>query len=259
MMPRGGKGTGVIVGHFEVFMLEVTIQEDYMQKVDSLRGDPDPVRFHLFRHAESVANVSGTIGDPDTLLTLNGEGQVRALAAYIEQHPLAVDGVYCSTMLRARLTLDGLLPALGSDSGAVRYDKRLREIDRGDWNGVQRSTVYTLAEFARMDALGLEHCAPGGESLREVGHRMRDWLLDTLEEAKQRRWTSVMAVSHGLAIRYLWRELCDQDHRNLHTWRSVVDNTSVTTIAYHPPTKRFGQGTWALERFNATPHLPMNW
>lgn len=260
MMSRGGKGAGVIVGHFEVFMLEVVLQEDSMNDSNIPLERPRPLRVHLIRHAESVANTDGTIGDPDTLLTPNGESQVRALAAYIERYPLVVDSIHCSTMLRARLTLDGLLSALGTvEVPIVHYDDRLREIDRGDWSGVLRSAVYTPEELAKMSELGLDHRAPNGESLREVGYRMRCWLLDTLVEAKKKGWTSVMVVSHGLAIRYLLRDLFDYDPQNQSTWRAEMGNTSVTTVAYHPPRKDFGQGVWVLERFNATPHLPMNW
>lgn len=260
MMPRGGKGAHAISGHFVVFAVGVTIQEDSMNDGRASLETPRPLRVHLIRHAESVANTDGTIGDPDTLLTPNGEAQVQALAAYIERYPLAVDSIHCSTMLRARLTLDGLLPVLGTvEVPIVHYDDRLREIDRGDWSGVLRSSVYTPAELAKMSELGLDHRAPNGESLREVGHRMRGWLLDTLEEAKRGRWTSVLAVSHGLAIRYLLRDLFDYDPQNQSTWRAEMGNTSVTTVVYHPPRKDFGQGVWVLERFNATPHLPMNW
>jgi phosphohistidine phosphatase len=66
---------------------------------------------HLLRHAKS------DWGDPDLAdeqRPLNGRGKrdARALARYLERHPIDVEKVFCSPALRARRTLEAISASL---------------------------------------------------------------------------------------------------------------------------------------------------
>jgi len=66
---------------------------------------------HLLRHAKS------DWGDPDLSdeqRPLNGRGKrdAKALARYLERHPIVVEMVFCSPALRARRTLEAISSAL---------------------------------------------------------------------------------------------------------------------------------------------------
>jgi phosphohistidine phosphatase len=79
-------------------------------------------RLHLLRHAKSSWD-DPALPDHDRLLSRRGEEAGGKLAAWIAEHGPAPQLVLCSTALRARRTLELVLPSL--DEPVVAYEEGL--------------------------------------------------------------------------------------------------------------------------------------
>lgn len=224
-----------------------------MEDKPMVHGFDHKMRIHFIRHAHSTSNAHGNIiGGVNADLAPRGIEEIGMLNRYLERHPLPFDTVYCSTMLRARRTLEELRPGLGiTDPSIERYDDRLREIARGDWDGRPRDEVYDGYEARKMALLDFDHGAPNGESMSCVRRRMRLWLYDATLEGKRRGWTSIAAVTHGIALKSLLQALFRLDEKT--AWQTHIWNTSITTV------ECLGNDQWKLIRLNAVPHLPPAW
>ncbi len=215
-------------------------------------GFDHEVKVHLIRHAESTSNAHGNIiGGVGAELTDKGHGQVAVLNAFLLAHPLGVQKAYCSSLVRAKLTCMGLAKGLEVDPATVTYDARLREIDRGDWEMQPRDVIYNDERLLELSHLDMDHRAPNGECMHDVGTRMRNWLYDAMRQAKQDNHKAIAAVTHGIAIKCLLHRLFEI--RSSATWEIVVHNTSITTVHLRPG------HDWSLVRINAVPHLPPKW
>lgn len=78
---------------------------------------------HLLRHAKSSWSES-ELADHDRPLDPRGEKEARALAKALRAERWSVDLVLCSTALRARQTLDPLIPVLG-EQVPIRFETQL--------------------------------------------------------------------------------------------------------------------------------------
>jgi probable phosphoglycerate mutase len=113
------------------------------------------------------------------------------------QMPRQVDGFawVTSPLKRARETA----ALLGH--GEARIDQRLIEMSFGEWEG--KRLVEISAELgpamAALEDRGLDFCAPGGESPREVQQRLAPFLLETGQGGVDR-----LAVAHKAVIRALY-------------------------------------------------------
>ena len=70
-------------------------------------------RLHVVRHAKSSWD-DPTLADHDRPLARRGVSAARRLRAWLQESDVRPDLVVCSSALRARATLDLVLPALGS-------------------------------------------------------------------------------------------------------------------------------------------------
>lgn len=212
---------------------------------------------HLVRHAESTANIATIIGGVDATLTDRGMKQAEHLGAYWKR-ALQVDAIYTSHYHRAARTASIVVDAIDYQ-GEVVLDSRLIEIVRGEWDGREISEVITADVRAEMGRLGLDYRTPGGESLREVGKRMHEWLLDARERhakaiVQPDEWhphavttvtASIAAFTHGHAIRGLLLRLFNFD---IDVRAIRLDNTSITTL-------RWNGKMWGIDCLNTLPHL----
>jgi broad specificity phosphatase PhoE len=207
-----------------------------------------PSTIYLVRHAESDANADGNIiGGVDAKLTKLGEEQANALMIHLIRHPIPGSLMaFASDMPRAIMTAQAIANGLGIHPEQIIQDPRLREIARGDWDGLPRDVTYHAAVWDEMDALDMDHRAPNGESMSDVAARMRLWLFDLNRFIEQDDVTTFVAITHGMAIKSLLQRIF-----GLHpsyAWLVRIDNTSITKI-------RCSQHGWHLEYLNATPHL----
>jgi probable phosphoglycerate mutase len=160
---------------------------------------PERREVWLIRHAESSWNALGRWqGHADPGLSARGREQARALARALAG--AGIGAIATSDLRRARETAVLLGESLGIEPSA---DPRLRERDLGVWSGLTTPEIAGRwpEEFARVRARDVELRPGGGESIRDVVARARDFFE---ELATQRDGAERMAiVTHGGLIRAL--------------------------------------------------------
>lgn len=153
-------------------------------------------RFCLVRHGQTAWNLEGRYqGQSDIPLNAAGLEQARELARTLQN--VRFDAVYSSDLVRALETANTIIAL--QDHLQVHVDPRLREINQGEWEGVQieeiRAHYAHLWQARQVDPVNLR--PPGGETVGEVFQRMHS-ALD--EIAGLYLGGNVLVVSHGLAL-----------------------------------------------------------
>ncbi|MGI8896592.1 MAG: histidine phosphatase family protein [Casimicrobiaceae bacterium] len=145
----------------------------------------------LLRHGSTAWNEQGRMqGRRDIPLSARGRDEVRAWRVPAEP---AAPVQWVSSPLRRAVETAQLL------SGAKpRCENALIEMDWGEWEGFRLDELRARfgAEFARMETLGLDFRPPGGESPRDVLHRVQHWLACAAVGEEP-----VVAVSHNGVLR----------------------------------------------------------
>lgn len=138
------------------------------------------MKLYLVRHGQSTGNVDGTLmGQSDHLLTELGEAQARAAAERLA--PIGPMPLYCSDLPRALATAE--LIAATWTPGGLFPDRRLREIDLGDYEGRPWEDFEADKRLTRAFAADPYGTAlPNGESLADVEERTHDVVCDILAE-----------------------------------------------------------------------------
>ena len=185
----------------------------------------------VVRHGRTEANASGRLQGRrlDPGLDDLGRRQAAALAAALP----GAARVVASPMRRTQETASAFgLP--------VDTDERWIELDYGDLDGTpMREVSADLWTTWRAD---LDFRPPGGESLAELGARVRAAADDLLAEAAER---DVVVVTHVSPIKatLAWALGVGDEV----AWRAFVAPASITRVAGGPRP--------SLHGFNATAHL----
>lgn len=185
----------------------------------------------LLRHGRTTANANGLLqGRLDLQLDELGQRQAQAAAAAIGP----VDRVIASPLKRAQETAAALGQSVGTD-------ERFIELDYGDWEAKPVGDVpaETWAEW-RSD---LDFRPPGGETLNELGRRVRDGLTDLAADAVNQK---IVIVSHVSPIKASVAWALGTDDAT--TWRLFLAQASICRIATTLDSAR-------LIEFNVTAHL----
>jgi broad specificity phosphatase PhoE len=185
---------------------------------DGISG-PDAVL--LARHGETDDNrpPQRFMGWRDTPLNDHGRRQAAELAERLSHGGIVA--IWSSDLSRARETAEVVAAGLGISK--IELDPRLREANRGDWEGrlfddVAREEPDRFAAWMRA---GPEWRFPGGESLLEQQERV----AASVEEIHSRSRLPALVVCHGGSIRVL---LCLSDPRGLRAFHLFeVRNVSV--------------------------------
>ncbi len=156
----------------------------------------------LLRHAQCHGN--GYVGgQSDVSLTTEGEERAEQIASQLQD--ISIDQVFCSSMSRARQSIAPLIDA--TQGLPVIYDRRLREIDFGIFEGLtydqisQRYPEEQLAWFADQ----VHHAPKNGETLEQLHRRVHSLIDNHLYQVKDGSTTLVCA--HGGSLRALTCEL----------------------------------------------------
>ena len=161
----------------------------------------------LARHGETDDNIEPirAQGFADTPLNDTGRRQAAELAERMTTAGIA--SLWASDLSRARETAEIVGARIGL---SPRLDWRLREGDRGDWEGrrfvdIEREDPECYRAWLRA---GEGFRFPGGESLREQQERVTASLRDVHRSGK----LPALVVCHGGSIRVM---LCARDPRGL--------------------------------------------
>jgi broad specificity phosphatase PhoE len=174
----------------------------------------------LARHGQTDDNVPPLRfqGWHDTPLNDTGRRQAHELAERLQGHGIV--SLWSSDLSRARETAEIVGRRLDLE---IRLDPRLREGNRGRWEGrlfedVAREEPESYAAWMRA---GAGWRFPGGESLGEQQQRV----LACLEDIRAADELPTLTVCHGGSIRVV---LCASDPRGLDAFHSFkVPNTTV--------------------------------
>jgi broad specificity phosphatase PhoE len=128
-------------------------------------------------------------------LSPRGHEQAVILAKYLHQKPF--DALYASPMRRVQQTLAPLL-VNGMPKPVILRD--LREIDFGDWTGLDRDEVQAKFQVSASAWLDLLEC--GAIANAECGETLRDRLEPCLGQIlRDNAGKQVAIVCHGGVIR----------------------------------------------------------
>lgn len=193
----------------------------------------------LVRHGRTAANASGLLlGRADPPLDAEGEQQA-ALAAEALQGTLAEPRLVVSSPLaRCRATAAMVAEALGLE---VIVDERWVELDYGELDQVPVASLP--AETWASWQANVHWAPPGGESLVQLGSRVRGACDDLADEAAA---GDVVVVSHVSPIKAAVAWALDVGDEV--AWRLYVAPASISRIG-------LTAGRPTVRSFNDTAHL----
>lgn len=180
----------------------------------------------LVRHGQTDWNIAGLYqGQSDIPLNATGLQQAEELAQRL--HGQTFVAAYSSDLQRALRTAE---IALRDNSLPIQKDRRLREINQGEWEGKNYRQV--IARFQQDDSSKVDTVndrAPGGESVWDVAQRMAAAVDDI---ARAHPSGAVLVASHGLALATL---VCRVKGYPLsEVYQHILDN-AVPEVVHWPP------------------------
>jgi broad specificity phosphatase PhoE len=200
-----------------------------MAKTTHRKSHPEPVatRLLLIRHGEVEEKYQGIFGGRiDMNLSPRGQEQADILADYLKSK--TIDAIYASPMKRVQQTL---APTLRLNGHSQTIFEGLREVDFGDWTGLDWITVRDQFKFAVHEWLEqIEHPgAPNGESGRTFRARVEPCLREIVQKHPGQ---NVAIFCHGGVIRMLLAILLDLPLPKTNSFE--VEYASITQVALHP-------------------------
>ena len=141
-------------------------------------------KIYLVRHGEADSNAGGFFaGWKDVPLTPLGQQQAMLLSRRLLHEPIG--RAFCSDLLRARQTLQGISVAC-----PVEYTQELREKNYGELEGVRWEENERKYEKFHLDSTAR---APGGENNEDVQRRVCAYFEKNILNAEE---DQVLVVSH---------------------------------------------------------------
>jgi probable phosphoglycerate mutase len=169
---------------------------------------PPPTRIYLIRHGQSAGNAEGRFGGHgSTPLSDLGLAQAEATAAVLAKEK--IDAIYSSDLLRAVQTAEPLARATGLE---IVTSPALRERHVGVLEGLtfDESRERYPKDYYALVNRNVHHIITGGESYRQLLHRITDHLDKVTSEHRGQR---IAIFSHTGAICFLTLHLMGAIHR----------------------------------------------
>lgn len=194
----------------------------------------------VVRHGRTVSNAAGLLlGRADPGLDDTGRDQAARLAdALAPGGGLTVDRIVTSPLRRTRETAAAIEATTGAP---ISHDERFIELDYGEWD--QRPLGEVGAEQWAAWRADNDFAPPGGESLAQLGRRVRAGLDELADEARDR---TIVVVTHVSPIKaaVAWAVGGGDEM----AWRMFVAPASITRIATSAASP-------SLHSFNDCAHL----
>ncbi len=170
----------------------------------------------LVRHGQSEWNVLGQwTGVTDVSLTEEGREEARRAAKTLED--IDLHRAYSSKLERAKHTLDEIVTHLKREDLERTEHEELNERDYGELTGKNKWQVKEEYGEEKFNAWrrSWDHPVPGGETLKDVSHRVLPFYEQrVLEDLKSGK--NVIVAAHGNSLRALMKHLEDVADDNAH-------------------------------------------
>lgn len=153
----------------------------------------DEVMIYLVRHGEHELvnkNIKRFIGQTDVSLSRQGVERARVLQDRLKE--IDFDQIFCSDLKRAIETAEIIAGFKGQSINTV---KSLREINLGDWEGLEFAEVQQRwpDEFEIRGQNIIHYRTPGGESFLELYSRVIAFFKDLMSIPVR----NILIVSHA--------------------------------------------------------------
>ena len=185
----------------------------------------------LVRHGRTAINVGNKLqGRIDHPLDEVGRQQAIEIASVLKD----IDRVISSPLIRAKQTAAAFgLP--------VHTDPRFIELDYGDFDGMSQKDLPTptWSEWRRNNNFR----PPNGETLVELDVRVREALIELIDEARSR---NIVVVSHVSPIKAAIAWTIGTEIGS--SWRMLLDRASISRI-------EITENGPSMRGFNDTSHL----
>lgn len=182
-------------------------------------------RLLLLRHGEVETRYHRVFGGSqiDMNLSAAGHEQAKHLAAFLEGK--AVDAIYVSPMKRA---LQTLAPMNAKRGHVPEIVQKLREVDFGDWTGLNWDEVRVRFNVSAYQWLHLldQAAIPNAETGRQFRARIEPAVKAILEAQKGK---TAAVVCHGGVIRMILSILLDLPLPTTSSFE--IDYASITTLS----------------------------
>ncbi len=157
-------------------------------------------------------------------LTPKGIEQAKKLGRAMRAKGIVPARAFVSPAIRTIDTARYSLAEMGLDTEPL-IQHAIQELGQGLAEGKPRTDVYTDAVRRDIARLGKDFKLEGGESMNDVGLRMRGWISETFATADTEEPKRYFVYTHGGAIKYLASHILDWSHRQ--TYETEIENTSV--------------------------------
>lgn len=152
-------------------------------------------KYFMMRHGESEHNkkniVSSKVLNPHHL-TEKGKMDIKEISQKVKKEN--IDIIFSSDFIRTKETAEILANEIGYDKSKIIYDKRIRELNTGTFDGKSPSDYHDyfstlLEKFTK--------APPEGEDLTELKNRISEFLYE-VEEKYQGK--NILIISHEYPI-----------------------------------------------------------
>jgi broad specificity phosphatase PhoE len=197
------------------------------------------LKVYLLRHGETQYNADGNRYCGRTDISLTEKGLKQAASVNKQIGDMTFDAIYSSPLERARHTAE-----IATGGKVVHTDKRLIEVDFGNWEGKTKEEF--IAESASqwndwMNDPTVARAGGTGESAGEVVERVDSFYNEVLQKHPS---GTILVVGHnGINRLYMAHKL----GMPLKNYRRIVqENSSVTMFQLDQ------SGEFMLEKLNVT-------
>lgn len=152
-------------------------------------------RYFVMRHGEAESNVGNFTSSSyrdKVHITEKGKNEIRESAKKL--HSETIDIIFASDFMRTKETAKLLAETLNIDEDKIIYDKRLREIDTGDFAGKPNGEYHKY--FTSIEEKFVKK-APNGESLTDLKERVMEFVYEIEEKYKDKK---IVIVTHEYAV-----------------------------------------------------------